>query len=208
MSSDERTLLQISFFGRFRFSQPKAVSSPTRSRIVCASGSCNTNPERPREWRAFVPSINSSPSSSPSSSPPSTPARPAINVDFPAPEAPNSNTRSPGCMVKSTCLNAKSLREACRHPQSRATTPAAENGFPASVPMNRSFIPFAFDIRKANTHQRSPVSTHHECDTGLHKRIVRPEPAHDRIRNGQARLFWRWPAVGNTSPSRRALHRK
>ena len=56
-------------------------------------------------------------------------ARPAINVDFPAPEAPNSNTRSPGCMVKSTCLNAKSLREACRHPQSRATTPAAENGF-------------------------------------------------------------------------------
>ena len=62
-------------------------------------------------------------------------------------------------MVKSTCLNAKSLREACRHPQSRATTPAAENDFSASVPMNRSFIPLAFRVCRTNTHQRSPVST-------------------------------------------------
>lgn len=70
-------------------------------------------------------SMSSSPSCSPSSSPPSTPAKPDIRVDLPAPDAPSNSTRSPGLMSKSTCRSAKSLREACLHPQSCAVTPAA-----------------------------------------------------------------------------------
>ena len=189
MSSEERTLLQISSFGRFRFSQPKAVSSPTRSRIVCASGSlqhqsgtsaCLTGVHSVNQQLSFKLAFVIAAEHA---------GKTGHQRRFSSAGSAQQQHALPGCMVKSTCLNAKSLREACRHPQSRATTPAAENDFSASVPMNRSFIPLAFRVCRTNTYQKKSRIHHCECDTGLHQRIVIPRPSHGRIRNGQARLF-------------------
>ncbi len=110
-----RTRGQISSRGTARFSSPNATSSPTRSRIVWASGSCMTRPQLPGLGR--TPSTVSDPASSPSSLLPRTPASAWSNVDLPAPEAPRSSTRSPGSMRSETPEVAQAARPACRQPQ-------------------------------------------------------------------------------------------
>ena len=185
MSRAARTRFQMVSRPRPRFSQPKAVSSPARSRIVWASGSCITRPLLPRAVRESMPSISRLPSCSPSSSPPSTPANPAINVLLPAPDAPSSSTRSPGLISKSTCRNAKSLREACLHPQSTAFTPAATTVPTSSVVIYRFSNPryprpYEEGLRRTRHVRRKPSPV-------LSATALRPVPAYVRIRSGQAR---------------------
>ena len=118
------TRRQISSLGYARFSQPKAISSPTRAEITCESGSCNTSPtgmECPGSSTAPVESSKRiSPVRVPSSSEPSTPAIAARKVDFPDPESPQSNTRSPGSITRSISANAGWVRPECVQPKPRA----------------------------------------------------------------------------------------
>ena len=105
-----RTLRQISSRGYARFSQPKAISSPTRAEITCESGSCRTKPTgMVRPGSSTVPAESSkviSPVRVPSSSEPKTPAIAAKSVDFPEPESPHSKTFSPGSMTRSMSCSA------------------------------------------------------------------------------------------------------
>ena len=120
-ASAASTTGQISAAGVARFSSPNATSSPARAMTSCVSGSCRTSPVRSRKSRGSRPSTVNRPSASPAWDGSRRPASAASSVLFPAPDAPSSNTRSPGSTTRSSPCKAWRRRPACRHPHPRAS---------------------------------------------------------------------------------------